>query len=98
MNINEHIDHFVENEKKIEATPFLTTRIMSKVEKVEQATSETTTKFQKLAFVASIALVAVIGINIGKVYTVKNGEEISLNVDDMKMENLSIYNFNDYAD
>lgn len=97
MKINEHIDSFVENEKKTEVTPFLTTRVMSKLEYINNNAFEPTTKLQKLAFAACIAIVAIVGIHMGKIYTTKPGEEISLNIDDMRMENLSIYNFNDYA-
>ncbi len=98
MKIEEHIDHFVDCEKKTEANPFLSSRVMAKIENLNKIAFAPTTKFQKLAFAASIAAVAIIGINIGKIYTPTNtGEEISLNIDDMKMENLTIYNFNDYA-
>lgn len=98
MKTEKYIDDFIENEKKIEVTPFLYTRVAAKINAVNETPAvRKTPLLQKVAFAASIAAVAWLGTALGKTYTSAKPYEISLNINDTNLENFSLYNFDDYA-
>lgn len=99
MKSEKYMDDFIENEKNMEVSPFLYTRVAAKIEALKDGVVvKRTPLYIKMAFAASVTAVAWLGIALGKTYTsAKSYEEISLNINDTNLENFSLYHFDDYA-
>ena len=98
MKSEKYIEDFVAEEKQIASNPFLSTRILSEIESGKRENRKKTPLILYVVFAISIVLVAFAGINIGKaVIPQKSNQEISLNINDAQIENISLYNIGEYA-
>lgn len=97
MKTEDFINEMIEEEKRLKSNPFLSTRIMTKIE-AEQAPTKSKVYFlRSLTVAASFVLVIIIGIGIGRIYDNKETTNYTaLNINDSQIENLNLYISGDY--
>jgi hypothetical protein len=91
MKTEDIIDKVIEKEKQVESNPFLATRIMSKITIENAPLNKIIYFFRSLVIAASIALVIITGVSIGKIYDEHRIDSMALNINDSQMENLIYY-------
>lgn len=91
MKTEDIIDKVIEREKQMESSPFLSTRIMSKIATENTPLNKKIYFFRSLVVAASIALVIITGVSIGKIYDENKIGNITLNINDSQIENLFYY-------
>ncbi len=96
MKTNRYIDDFIQREKEIEPNPFLSTKVMAKLENSKEIATVKQPIWRVVPIVASIAIAAFLGISIGNDYIENESPEYVMNINDSQIENLSYYNFDDY--
>lgn len=84
------LNEYIERQKEIDYSPFLTERILSKTQKM-QLVHRSPTLWQSVAVAASIAIVIMAGIKIGSSY--KQADRLAIN--DNYIENFSILTSNE---
>jgi hypothetical protein len=89
MNIDDYIDNLIDREKQLLPTPFLATKIRTRV---ESAATQKVSTWQVLAVAASLAFVILVGVGIGDMYTSQNDIYANLNINDSQMENFTLFN------
>ena len=97
MKLDGHIDDLIQKEKQVKPNPFLSTRIMAKLDE-EMSPDARRIKiptFQMLALAASMAFIVMMGIGIGSIGEPSN-DLISININDSQMENLNLYILSEY--
>jgi len=93
MKTDHYIDELINTEKQTEFNPYLTTRIMSRIENPMQ---KPVNRWQTIAVAASIAFAITLGIGLGNSYTSTTDNISGLFVNDSQIENLSLYNTESY--
>ncbi|KUK77351.1 MAG: hypothetical protein XD92_0830 [Proteiniphilum acetatigenes] len=93
MKTEDHIDELIRREKETVPNPYLPTRVMAKIEGLENVERRRTPFLQTLALAASIAAVIFLGVSIGNRYVESGTPERTLNINDRQIENLDYYNF-----
>ncbi|MDD2226235.1 MAG: hypothetical protein WCQ97_10375 [Aminobacterium sp.] len=96
MRAENYIDDFIRGEKHTEPNPFLSTRIVAEIEKMQQAEIKKVTWWQIVVFVACIVTMVFLGITIGNSYISHISQEITMNINDNEIENLGYYSLNNY--
>ncbi|HOV71151.1 MAG TPA: hypothetical protein PLO31_02980 [Dysgonamonadaceae bacterium] len=96
MRTENFIDDFIRDEKQTEPNPFLTTRIMAEVEKMQQTEIKIVPWWQIVVFVASIVAVVFLGITLGNSYINPISQEITMNINDNEIENFGYYSLNSH--
>lgn len=95
MNIDNLINKYVDKEKKEEHSPYLESRIMAGLKalpaKKQCANTVSRNIWQSIAVIASIAIVIMLGINIGNITKTTPGTYYGLVVNDNQLEQFSIY-------
>ena len=89
MNIDEFIDNLIDKEKQLLPTPFLATKIRTRV---ESAPTHNVSTWQVLTVAASLAFVILLGVGIGNSYSSQNDTYANLNINDSQMEDFSLFN------
>jgi len=92
MKTEHHIDEFIRREKETVPNPYLSTRVMAKMEGLEKVERKKSPFWQTLALSASIAAVTLLGVSIGNSYVESGTPERTLNINDRQIENLVYYN------
>jgi len=92
MKTEHHIDEFIRREKETVPNPYLSTRVMAKIEGLEKGERRKAPLWQTLAFAASMAAVTFLGVSIGNSYVEGGTPERTLNINDRQIENLGYYN------
>jgi len=92
MKTAHHIDEFIRREKETVPNPYLSSRVMAKIEGLEKVARRRTPYWQTLALAASIAAVTSLGVTIGNSYVESGAPERTLNINDRQIENLGYYN------
>lgn len=87
MNTDKHIKDYIQREREIQPNPFLSTRIMSKI---EAPLEEKTTVWYRVAVAASIGLVIFIGVQLGQLSP--TDRSTALNINDSAIENFMYFN------
>lgn len=95
MKTEQYIDDLVRREKETEPAPFLSTRVMVRIENSRPPVGRKVPAWQMVAAVASFAAVALLGITIGNSYA-DVPREIAMNINDSQIENLGYYHFEEY--
>jgi len=93
MKTDHYIDELINTEKQTEFNPYLTTRIMSRIENPMQ---KPVNRWQTIAVAASIAFAIASGIGLGNSYTTTTDNMSGLFVNDSQIESLSLYNTENY--
>lgn len=96
MKTEQYINDFVNREKQTEPNPFLSTRVMAEIEKMEQPEKRKVGVWQTIAVAASLVAVVLLGINIGNSYVESSLPKTALNINDSQLENLVYYSFEEY--
>jgi len=96
MRTENFIDDFIRDEKQTEPNPFLTTRIMAEVEKMQQTEMKIVPWWQVVVFIASIVAVVFLGITLGNSYINPISQEITMNINDNEIENFGYYSLNSH--
>jgi mannose/fructose/N-acetylgalactosamine-specific phosphotransferase system component IIC len=96
MRTENFIDDFIRDEKQTEPNPFLTTRIMAEVEKMQQTEMKIVPWWQIVVFIASIVAVVFLGITLGNSYINPISQEITMNINDNEIENFGYYSLNSH--
>ena len=92
MKTEDHIDELIRREKETVPNPYLSTRVMAKIEGVKQKRSKAPI-WQTLALAAGFAAAILLGVSLGNSYVDNGTPEIVLNINDAQMENLQYYNY-----
>ena len=92
MKTEHHIDEFIRREKETVPNPYLSTRVMAKMEGLKKVKSRKTPYWQTLVLATSMAAVTVLGITLGNSYVESGAPESTLNINDRQIENLGYYN------
>jgi hypothetical protein len=95
MKTEEYIDNYIEQQLKIEPNPYLTTRIMSKLDSINEKNAFNFSPIQKIGITASIAASIMIGIMLGTNYKSDTSNSMSININDSKIENFQIFDETD---
>jgi hypothetical protein len=96
MKAEHHIDEFIRHEKETVPNPYLSTRVMAKIEGLEKVERRKASLWQTLALAISIAAIAFLGVSIGNSYVEGGTPERILNINDRQIESLGYYNFDEY--
>lgn len=91
MKTEHHIDEFIRRAKETVPNPYLSTRVMAKIEGLEKVERRKSPLWQALALAASMAAVAFLGVSIGNSYVESGTSERILNINDRQIENLGYY-------
>jgi len=89
MKTDQYIDELINKEKQTELNPYLTTRIMSRMEYPKQKSVK---RWQTIAVAACIVFAIASGIELGNSYSTTSDNVSGLFVNDSQIENLSLYN------
>jgi len=93
MKTEDYINDFIVHEKQTEMNPYLSSKIMARIESpVEQ---KKTALWVNLAVAASIAVVLVAGFQIGGLYATNPEQYAGMTINDSEIENFTLYNIND---
>lgn len=95
MKTKNNIDDFIRREKETTLNPYLSTRVMAKIERLEKLERRRTPIWQTFALAASIVAVSFLGISIGNSYVESYTPDRILNINDRHIENLSFYNLDE---
>lgn len=97
MKLDNYIDDFIRKEKEVEANPFLSAKIMSKINVSTEINSvkKPLPLWQKMVAAASIAIIIATGVKLGNIGTNENQNSI-ININDAQIENLYLYLTTDY--
>lgn len=97
MTREKYLDDLIRREKQTEPNPFISTRVMAQIEKLQDPVIESkkVPVWQAVAFAASLSAVVFSGISIGKSYVNNASPESFVNINDSQIENLAYYNFDD---
>lgn len=93
MTTEDLIQKFIDEEKEIKVSPFLATRIMSKIENYNQ---KHISLLQHLIIAASFIFIISLGINFFSMYFQTNDNSNAVVVDDYEIENFAYLNLLDY--
>jgi type VI protein secretion system component VasF len=96
MKTEHQIDDFIRREKQTEPNPFLSSRVMANIEKLQKPEVKKNPVWQVAAVSASVAAVVFLGISIGNSYVDSISPETVMNINDSQMENLGYYNLENY--
>lgn len=96
MKTEHQIDDFIRREKQTEPNPFLSSRVMANIEKLQKPEVKKNPVWQVAAVSASVAAVVFLGISIGNSYVDSASPETVMNINDSQMENLGYYNLENY--
>jgi len=87
MNTDKYINGYIQREKEIKPNPFLSTRIMSKI---EAPLAKRVKVWYSVAVAASISIVIFLGVQLGQITT--PDRNTALNINDSEIENFMYYN------
>ncbi len=90
MKTEIHIEELIRREKETFPNPYLSTRVMAKIEGLKQARSKTPL-WQTIALAAGFAAAIFLGVSLGNSYVENGTPDIVLNINDAQMENLQYY-------
>jgi len=95
MKTEHHIDEFIRREKETVPNPYLSTRVMAKIEGLKKVERRKSPLWQTLALAISIVAVSFLGVYIGNSYVESGTPEKILNINDRQIENLVYYNLDE---
>jgi len=93
MKTENHIDELIRREKETFPNPYLSTRVMAKIEGLKQVERRRTPFRQAIALAAGFAAAILLGVSLGNSYVENGTPDIVLNINDRQIENLSYYHF-----
>jgi len=93
MKVDDLINEIINKEKQITPNPFLSTRIMNRI---ETPVMQKVKLWQSFAVAASILLVIFTGIKTGGIYQNKFENYAAININDSEIENIEYYNSENY--
>lgn len=98
MKLENYIDDFIRKEKQEQVSPFLATRVLAKLDETEAIVParKKATVWQSVAVAASMALMVMLGVEIGNMANVSQNNYASININDAQLENLNLYKLDDY--
>lgn len=96
MKIEDYINDVIDKEKQVQPNPFLSTRIMARLESETPREAKRIPAWQKLAVAASLGLVVMMGVGIGNTRYSNSNTSSSLNINDSQIEGLNYYIAMDY--
>lgn len=96
MKPEDYIDDYIQRERQTKPNPFLSTKVLTKVDELEKSSIKKMPLWQTVSVAASIAIAAYFGISVGNSYIDNQMPEVVMNINDSQIENLSYYNFDDY--
>jgi hypothetical protein len=88
MNADDLLNEFIEREKQIKVNPYLTSRVMGKI---EQPMERMKISWQIALVAFSIVLVVILGMGLGSLYLTDNKDYATLNINDSQIENFKLY-------
>jgi len=91
MKTEDHIDELIRREKETVPNPYLSTRVMAKIEGLENVERRQTPFWQAFALAAGFAAAILLGVSLGNSYVENGTPDIVLNINDAQMENLQYY-------
>ncbi len=91
MKTEDHIDKLIRREKEMVPNPYLSTRVMAKIEGLKQVERRRTPFRQAIALAAGFAAAILLGVSLGNSYVENGTPDIALNINDAQMENLQYY-------
>ncbi len=92
MKTEDHIEELIRREKETVPNPYLTTRVMAKIEGLKQERSKAPL-WQTITLAAGFAAAIFMGVSLGNSYVDNGTPDIVLNINDRQIENLSYYHF-----
>ncbi|KUK77600.1 MAG: hypothetical protein XD92_0748 [Proteiniphilum acetatigenes] len=90
MKTEDHIEELIRREKETVPNPYLSTRVMAKIEGVKQERSKAPL-WQTITLAAGFAAAILMGVSLGNSYVENGTPDIALNINDAQMENLQYY-------
>lgn len=91
MKTEDYLNDFISREKQTELNPYLSTRIMTKI---ESPAKKRQSALQYFVLAGSISLVITVGILIGNIYSPVSQHYSKLNINDSEIENFGFFNTN----
>ena len=91
MNAEKNIQEFINREKQIQPNPFLSTRIMARI---ETSQVETVSRWKPVVLTVFLLLAVVMGIGIGKSYRPASESYTGVSINDSDIEGLAYFNMN----
>ncbi len=97
MKLENYIDDFTLKEKQVESNPFLSAKILSKLDVSTEINSvkKPLPLWQKMVAAASIIIIIATGLELGNMATSDKQNNL-ININDTQIENLSLYISTDY--
>ncbi len=97
MKVDEYINDFIDRQKDIKPNPFLSTRIMAKIENSisAQPVAKKASFWQTAALAVSIISVVISGVFIGNALSIDTQNSNVININDRQIENLNLYQFSE---
>lgn len=90
MKTEDHIEELIRREKETVPNPYLSTRVMAKIEGLKQGRSKAPL-WQTITLAAGFAAAILMGVSLGNSYVENGTPDIALNINDAQMENLQYY-------
>lgn len=90
MKTEDHIEELIRREKETVPNPYLSTRVMAKIEGVKQERSKAPL-WQTITLAAGFAAAILMEVSLGNSYVENGTPDIALNINDAQMENLQYY-------
>lgn len=92
MKTEDHIEELIRREKETVPNPYLSTRVMAKIEGLKQERGKAPL-WQTITLAAGFAAAILMGVSLGNSYVENGTPDIALNINDRQIENLSYYRF-----
>lgn len=93
MKADDYINEVINKEKQIEPNPFLSTRIIARI---EAPVARRVNLWQSFAVAASIGIVVFMGIELGGFYSNNSENQTAIHINDSEIENFVYYNAENY--
>lgn len=91
MNAEKNIQEFINREKQIQPNPFLSTRIMARIETPQV---EIVSRWKPVVLTVFLLLAVIMGISIGKSYRPASDSYTGVSINDSDIEGLAYFNMN----
>ncbi|MDD5186464.1 MAG: hypothetical protein PHS84_14505 [Paludibacter sp.] len=93
MKTEDYINDFITREKQTEINPYLSSKIMASI--ASPVERKKTTLWVNLAVAASIAVVLMIGFQLGGMYVTNQEQYAGMTINDSEIESFTLYNSDD---
>lgn len=91
MNAEKNIQEFINRDKQIQPNPFLSTRIMARIETPQV---EIVSRWKPVVLTVFLLLAVIMGISIGKSYRPASDSDTGVSINDRDIEGLAYFNMN----